>query len=214
MFSVPIAALEENPKVIPLLNSINFWLGPAGCVVTGPMETDSGPQMSLEFVILGENRGSEGNWDKEIDIDHVRHFFRSWDPVLSEMLAHTEKAHVWRLAYTDPELEWVSNSGKVVLIGDAAHAVLPHTGAVSLLRQISLKHTDTMNREQLCRLRMVRRWQNVSHERQQLQRSRKAPGHSKRSESLGSLTSRMRASREQARGIYQTAQHSRTETAR
>ena len=125
-----MSALENNPKLAPFRDSLNFWLGPGGCVVSGPANTKDGPHLYLEFIVLGENKGREGHWQKDVDLDHVRNYFSTWDPVLAEMLAFADAAFIWRLAYTEPGLEWTSKSGKVVLVGDAAHAVLPHSGAV------------------------------------------------------------------------------------
>lgn len=41
-----------------------------------------------------------------------------------------EDCFLWKIAYLPKLEDWVSKSGKVVLIGDAAHAMVPHLGMV------------------------------------------------------------------------------------
>jgi salicylate hydroxylase len=86
----------------------------------------------MDFCIMSDEAGSEGNLVTITNIDKIKGAFKDWDPALIELLSFAEQARTWRLAYTTPDLDWVSKSGRTVLIGDAAHAMLPHAMAVSL----------------------------------------------------------------------------------
>lgn len=131
MTSIPRSVLESNPDLLPLLTSANLWWGPTGCVIAGVAGVGSEERYYVEFCNIHGNAGTEGNWAKDAEIGELRKIFETWDPRLGMLLEHVENAKVWRLAYTQSGLDWVSQSGKVVLIGDAAHAMLPHAMAVS-----------------------------------------------------------------------------------
>jgi salicylate hydroxylase len=60
----------------------------------------------------------------------MKTYFEDYSPVIQKALSYVEEAHVWRMLETLPP-SWVSKSGKVVLTGDAAHAVLPYVGQVT-----------------------------------------------------------------------------------
>jgi salicylate hydroxylase len=55
--------------------------------------------------------------------------FKDFVPAIQKVLSYVKEAYVWRIIETTPP-SWVSKSGRVVLIGDAAHAILPFVGQV------------------------------------------------------------------------------------
>ena len=58
--------------------------------------------------------------------EEVRKAFKDWDPRIDMMLEHVTEVLEWRL-YTHEELpSWIHDSGKMCLIGDAAHAMTPY----------------------------------------------------------------------------------------
>ena len=86
----------------------------------------------MEFVHF-RDPVTEGSSQK-LPLGDLVEFFKGWDPKLEKLLQHVKDAHIWRLTSLSSDLSWVSESGKVVLIGDASHAMLPHTGSVSSLQ--------------------------------------------------------------------------------
>ncbi|KAK0107623.1 hypothetical protein ONS96_003429 [Cadophora gregata f. sp. sojae] len=53
--------------------------------------------------------------------------FQDWDPICRRLISHTpeEKILEWDAAYHDPLLTWVSKEGRIALLGDSAHPMLP-----------------------------------------------------------------------------------------
>jgi salicylate hydroxylase len=66
---------------------------------------------------------------KPQNIEKLGEYFKDHSPVIQKMLSYMKEAHVWRMMKSMPA-SWVSMSGKVVLIGDAVHAVLSWVGQV------------------------------------------------------------------------------------
>jgi salicylate hydroxylase len=63
------------------------------------------------------------------NVEQMKSYFKGYAPVVQKALSYVEEAYVWRMLETMPP-SWVSKSGKVVLTGDAAHAVLRFAGQV------------------------------------------------------------------------------------
>jgi salicylate hydroxylase len=65
------------------------------------------------------------------NIEQFKGYFKDFAPAIQKLLSYVKEAYVWRMMETMPS-SWVSNSGRVVLVGDAAHAALPWVGQVSI----------------------------------------------------------------------------------
>ncbi len=53
-------------------------------------------------------------------------FLQEFNEPTRAFLEHVETAEIWQVAYGRQLDSWRSPSGRIVLIGDAAHAMLPH----------------------------------------------------------------------------------------
>ena len=113
--------------ISPILKYANWWWGPKGCAVITFAGVGQERCCFMEFCYFG-NAGDEGDWGKQADVNDIREHFKTWDVTLNELLKYVDSATVLRLAYTNQEIPWVHQGDKVLLIGDAVHALLPHTG--------------------------------------------------------------------------------------
>jgi 2-polyprenyl-6-methoxyphenol hydroxylase-like FAD-dependent oxidoreductase len=54
-----------------------------------------------------------------------------WDPVVRAAVAQVPEETLidWKLLWRDPLRKWVSDKGRIVLVGDAAHPHLPTSGS-------------------------------------------------------------------------------------
>jgi salicylate hydroxylase len=74
----------------------------------------------------GEPGPVDGNWNTPADIEMLRALFKDFNPITRAYLQKIEHAEKWQIA-VGPELEtWRSNHGRIGLLGDAAHAMIPH----------------------------------------------------------------------------------------
>lgn len=101
-------------------NDVHIWLAPGAHVVHYPVKR--GEETAIVVVIDGDN-GANG-WNRAASVDSL-----AGSPV--EQLANTVRAMIlsspawsmWRLHTLQPLLRWFD--GRVALLGDAAHPVLP-----------------------------------------------------------------------------------------
>lgn len=66
------------------------------------------------------------SWSAPGDPDMLRREFAGWDPRIEKLLAKVEKTFRWALYDREPMPTWTK--GRLTLLGDAAHPMLPHLG--------------------------------------------------------------------------------------
>ena len=66
------------------------------------------------------------SWSAPGDPDALRREFEGWDPRIGELLRHVDKTFRWALYDREPLPIWTK--GRLTLLGDAAHPMLPHLG--------------------------------------------------------------------------------------
>ncbi|EGX88619.1 Salicylate hydroxylase [Cordyceps militaris CM01] len=113
--------LRGHNDLDSLLNRSGFWVGPKQTVVGVDLPS------TCTFVFCTErDDGVAGVWDKPHDVEDVRRQFADAEPRLQKCLSlATGTCYVWQFSDLPVLDRWSSRNGRVVLIGDAAHAVLP-----------------------------------------------------------------------------------------
>ncbi|KUJ08879.1 FAD/NAD(P)-binding domain-containing protein, partial [Mollisia scopiformis] len=121
------ATFKDDPEVAHLLDHSTIWWGPHRAVVGIPVQ--NGEYYSLECCHPGDT-GTAGDWNKKGDVDQMKETFSDFEPHVTKMmrLVKPDDLLVWKLNSL-PELDtWSFKSGKVTLLGDSAHAMLPFSG--------------------------------------------------------------------------------------
>lgn len=99
----------------------NNWMGPGGHFVHYFV---SGGRY-VNFVAVTE----QGNWDRESwndrgDITEARRYYAGWHPQVHEILGAVDETFKWALFDRTPLSRW--SVGRVTLLGDACHPMLPY----------------------------------------------------------------------------------------
>jgi salicylate hydroxylase len=112
-------AADRLPKGLVQPNA-NLWVGPGRHFVSYYLRGGS----LVNFVAVEERTSwTKESWHERGNIQQLRGAFTSWHPQVTEVLAATDECFLWALFDRPPLSKWVD--GKVALLGDACHPMLP-----------------------------------------------------------------------------------------
>lgn len=119
----PLEALNSDPNVASLLKqpATNIWLGPARHMITYPASNNT--ILAINGTYPSRN-DSAGEWNHAASVAEIQQRFHDFDPIAKAILAHARDCKAWALAEVPRLPRWRSQSGRVVLLGDAAHGML------------------------------------------------------------------------------------------
>ena len=110
---------EEVPAGIKLDVGTN-WVGPGGHVVHYPVRGGS----LLNFVgLLERDDWRVESWTVQGTKDEFANDFRNWNPLIHDCIRRVDVPYKWALFARPPMPTWTK--GRVTLLGDACHAMLP-----------------------------------------------------------------------------------------
>jgi len=110
-------------------NRPNVWIGKSRHIIQYPVSRGRSVNMALFVQKYGHGRYPEwegGNWSEVIDASEVLKDFEGYTQPLQNLLRSMEKPLKWAIFEVPPLPSFVS--GNIALIGDAAHAAIPHQG--------------------------------------------------------------------------------------
>ncbi|HTP91361.1 MAG TPA: FAD-dependent monooxygenase [Xanthobacteraceae bacterium] len=103
--------------------SWEMWLGKGKHFLTYPLRAGS----LINFVgFVPADEAMKESWSAPGDPDALRREFADWDPRIVSLLRQVEITFRSALYDRDPSPVWTR--GRLTLLGDAAHAMLPHLG--------------------------------------------------------------------------------------
>ncbi|WP_020659349.1 FAD-dependent monooxygenase [Amycolatopsis benzoatilytica] len=160
-----LVPVEQLPS-LPDPGAIQFWMGPGGHLLHYPI--GDGSVVNFLAVLDEPAAWASDSWTEEITPHQAEAAFDGWHPAVREMVAATTLHQRWALFGAQPLNRW--HRGGVVLLGDAAHAMLPHHGqganqtiedavtlAECLARQTLLSALDRYEKLRRGRTRAVQR---------------------------------------------------------
>jgi salicylate hydroxylase len=116
---VPVDAVPGEP---PPAENVQ-WLGPHGTIVLYPVRRDELINVVCHYDDEGYRHES---WVTECERDEVLERYRGWHESLLRVFSAGEVWYKWALYDRDPIPEWTR--GRVTVLGDAAHSMLPYLG--------------------------------------------------------------------------------------
>lgn len=122
--TVPAKIMNSDPAIAHLMTDINSncWIGHERHIMAYPIRNGE----LYNLVMSHPGQASVGRWNEPGDLEEMKKHYCNFDPVIQRVLDHVDYCLKWKLAYLPPLTKWVSDSGRVVLIGDAAHGMLPY----------------------------------------------------------------------------------------
>src|SRR4051794_3153059 len=115
----------ENLPSLPDPHAIQFWMGPDAHLLHYAIG-GAGESVNFFAVVEGPQVWLHEGSVAEVHEDVPVASFRGWHPAVTEMIGAAESPIRWGLFTVRPLLRWYR--GRVVILGDAAHGMLPHHG--------------------------------------------------------------------------------------
>jgi salicylate hydroxylase len=100
-----------------------MWAGPKKHFLVFPVR--HGEMVNYVGFVPTDEEMKE-SWSAPGDPDKLRAEFAGWDPRIARVLAQVDKCFRWALYDREPLPTW--SKGRLTLLGDAAHPMLPHLG--------------------------------------------------------------------------------------
>jgi len=100
-----------------------MWAGPSKHFLVFPVRHGT----MVNYVgFVPTNEEMKESWSAPGDPDVLRREFEGWDSRIGEVLKQVDKTFRWALYDREPLPTWTN--GRLTLLGDAAHPMLPHLG--------------------------------------------------------------------------------------
>ena len=100
-----------------------MWAGPSKHFLVFPVRHG---QMVNYVGFVPTDEQMKESWSTVGDPEVLRGEFEGWDPRICSVLRRVDKTFRWALYDREPLLTWTK--GRLTLLGDAAHPMLPHLG--------------------------------------------------------------------------------------
>ena len=116
---VPVEKMPSLPDPSPL----QFWAGPRRHLLHYAI--DAGRTVNFLAVVRVPEWTNDA-WMEKCAVTDAVDAFAGWHPAVTEMVGATDAGERWALHDIEPFERW--HTDRAVLIGDAAHAMVPHQG--------------------------------------------------------------------------------------
>ncbi len=116
---VPVEDMPSLPDPTPL----QFWAGPGRHLLHYPI--DGGRTVNF-LAVVRVPEWTQETWMEECAVTDAVDAYAGWHPAVTEMVGATDVGARWALHDLAPLKRW--HTDRVVLMGDAAHAMVPHQG--------------------------------------------------------------------------------------
>lgn len=127
--TVPKSTMIENPLLQDLLDvpMTSIYTVSGRYVLMWPLPSNRPFDVTLCITEPGDI--PLGKWGHSVDVKEVTSKFQDFCPKIKELLSHMDRVVKWTLGEIPPLETCKSDNGRVILIGDAWHAMLPHSGS-------------------------------------------------------------------------------------
>jgi len=106
-------------------DATQFWMGEGKHLLHFPIG-HGGTSLSFLAAVDAPSVWESPQWRVPTSTEEALQTFAGWHPAVTEVVGAVEHLERWGLFVTEPLRQWTR--GPVAILGDAAHAMLPHLG--------------------------------------------------------------------------------------
>lgn len=121
---IPGDLMIKDADLKPLIErpEATCWIGHEGHVMAYPIRNGA----LYNFVMCHPGSVGVGKPNEPASLDSMRERYKEWDPIITKLIDIVPQCLKWQNAEIEKFPSWSSPSGKVVLIGDASHGMVPY----------------------------------------------------------------------------------------
>ncbi|KAI9170555.1 FAD binding domain-containing protein [Paramyrothecium foliicola] len=125
--TVDVRKMKQIPEVSWLLEKpgLNIWIGKDRHVMTYTIAAGE----SFNMVLSHKDGRDPSAWPKMTQdeiLSEMRQHFHDWDPNLVKIIRLIDHTLKWSLVGNNTLDSWISTSSRLLVIGDASHAMVPY----------------------------------------------------------------------------------------
>jgi len=122
--TIPTDVMLRDPELRSLVDEPNMtaWMAPGRHL----MAYNIRGKKEYNLVLLHPDDGSVESWTAEGSADKMRADFADFEPRVKKLLSFVQSTLKWRLMDRQTLDTWVHPKGRVVLLGDSCHPMLPY----------------------------------------------------------------------------------------
>jgi salicylate hydroxylase len=110
----------ERLSDLDLEVTAQLWMGPGGHFIHYFVQR----KRLVNFVaIVEQDTWTRESWTDRCELDDALEPYRAWHPQVREIISAVDETFIWALFDRDPLERW--SAGRVTLLGDACHPMLP-----------------------------------------------------------------------------------------
>ncbi|KAK7437291.1 FAD binding domain-containing protein [Colletotrichum acutatum] len=153
--TVDVSKMRRIPEIAWILEKpgLHVWIGEDRHVMTYTIAAGE----SFNMVLSHRDSRNPSTWEQKTQAEilgEMRAEFRGWDSQLTKIIELIDTTIKWPLMAGVPLDNWVADSERLVILGDAAHAMLPYMsqGAAMAVEDgaaLAVALNNIQNREQL-----------------------------------------------------------------
>lgn len=120
----PKELMLSDPDVAHLMSDINAncWVGHQRHIMAYPIRNSE----MYNLVMSHPGKAAVGKWNEPGNLDEMMQHYHNFEPAIRKVLSKVKSCLKWKLANLPLVGRWVSSRRRVVIIGDAVHAMVPY----------------------------------------------------------------------------------------
>ncbi|KAF2496526.1 FAD/NAD(P)-binding domain-containing protein [Lophium mytilinum] len=123
--TVDVQKMQKDPEIAWILEKPSLNLRRIGEDRHVMTYTIAGGD-SFNMVLSHIDHSEPATWTERFAKEHIQKEFSGWDPQLTKIISLIDESVKWPLKVGKQLNSWTSPSAKLVILGDAAHAMLPY----------------------------------------------------------------------------------------